>query len=265
MKLFISADLEGVSGIVNWQETNTESPFSKYFCEQMTQEVNAACEAAIEAGASDIFIKDAHDTARNLNPSKLPEKVKILRGWAANPYVMMAGLDETYDGVFFIGYHSAGGTNGNPLAHTMNTRNESIKINGEVASEFLINAYTSAIFKVPILFISGDKMICQEAQKLNPNIMTLAVSEGIGNAAISIHPHLALKAIKQKVLEVVADDFSKYLIQLPEEFKVEIAFREHFHAYRGSFYPGASQSGPKTVEFRSNDYLDVLKFLFFVI
>nr|WP_304588041.1 M55 family metallopeptidase [Cytobacillus firmus] len=71
--------------------------------------------------------------------------------------------------------------------------------------------------------------------------------------------------MKQKVREVVADDLSKYLIQLPDEFKVEIAFREHFHAYRGSFYPGASQSGPKTVEFSSSGFMDVLKFLFFVL
>lgn len=265
MKLFISADIEGVAGIVNWDETDPATHYSKYFLEQMTKEVNAACEGALETGITEIFVKDAHSTARNLNPSKLPVQVKIMRGWARNPYLMMAGLDNSFAGAMFIGYHSAGGTNGNPLAHTMNMKNEYVKINGQIASEFLINAYTSAMFNVPVLLLSGDKLLCKEANKLNPNIMTVPVSEGIGNASISIHPDLAIKEIKQKVKDVLGDDLSKYLIELPKYFKVEISFTDHFAAYGGSFYPGAKQTGPKTVEYESSNYLDVLKFLFFVL
>ncbi|MDF2681328.1 MAG: putative amino acid amidase [Brevibacillus sp.] len=265
MKLFISADIEGVTGIVNWNEADIEKSFSKYFTEQMTKEVNAACEAALAAGVEDILVKDAHSTARNLDPSKLPEQVKILRGWTNNPYIMMAGLDSSFDGVFFIGYHSAGGKNGNPLAHTMNMRNEYVKINGEIASELTINAYTAAYIGVPVLLATGDKMICEDAQKLNPNIKTVPVSEGIGNASISIHPNLALQKIQEQVQAVLNDDLAKYIVPLPESFHVEIAFREHYHAYSGSFYPGAKQTGHKTVAFETNDYMDVLRFLFFVL
>ncbi|MGG4496064.1 M55 family metallopeptidase [Brevibacillus reuszeri] len=265
MKLFISADLEGVAGIVNWSEADIESSFSKYFTEQMTKEVNAACEAAIASGAEDILIKDAHSTARNLDPSKLPEQVKILRGWTRDPYSMMAGLDDSFDGVFFIGYHSAAGANGNPLAHTMNMQNEYVKINGEIASEMLINAYTAASMGVPVLLATGDKMICEDALKINAHIKTVPVSEGIGNASISIHPNVALKKIKEQVQAVLSDDLSKYKVDLPESFQVEIAFREHYLAYRGSFYPGAKQTGAKTVEYETNDYNEVLRFLFFVL
>ncbi|GIO05471.1 amino acid amidase [Brevibacillus reuszeri] len=265
MKLFISADLEGVAGIVNWSEADIESPFSKYFTEQMTKEVNAACEAAIAAGAEDILIKDAHSTARNLDPSKLPEQVKILRGWTRDPYSMMAGLDGSFDGVFFIGYHSAAGANGNPLAHTMNMQNEYVKINGEIASEMLMNAYTAASMGVPVLLATGDKMICEESLKINPHIKTVPVSEGIGNASISIHPQVALKKIKEQVQAALSDDLGKYKIELPESFHVEIAFREHYLARRGSFYPGAKQTGAKTVEYETNDYNEVLRFLFFVL
>lgn len=265
MKLFISADLEGVAGIVNWSEADIESSFSKYFTEQMTKEVNAACEAAIAAGAEDILIKDAHSTARNLDPSKLPEQVKILRGWTRDPYSMMAGLDDSFDGVFFIGYHSAAGANGNPLAHTMNMQNEYVKINGEIASEMLINAYTAASMGVPVLLATGDKMICEDALKINPHIKTVPVSEGIGNASISIHPNVALKKIKEQVQAALSDEHGRYKIDLPESFHVEIAFREHYLAYRGSFYPGAKQTGAKTVEYETNDYNEVLRFLFFVL
>lgn len=265
-KLFISADLEGVAGIANWQEADIESKFSKYFCEQMTKEVNAACEAAIEAGAGEIIVKDAHSTARNLIPSMLPEQVKIVRGWTRNPHIMMAGLDSSFDGAMMIGYHSAGGTDGNPLAHTMNLNNEWVKINGEIASELLINAYIAASMGVPVLLVTGDQMICEDARKINPHIRTVAVSEGIGNASLSIHPDMAVKRIRQEVLAVLSEgDLSKYAVKLPETFRVEIAFREHYLAYRGSFYPGAVQTGAKTVAFEADEYMDALRFLFFVL
>lgn len=265
MKIYISADIEGTTGIVNWNETKLENQFSNYFRAQMTREVNAACEGAIEAGADEILVKDAHDSARNIDPSKLPERVKIFRGWAKNPLVMMAGLDESFDGVIFTGYHSAGSTNGNPLAHTMEPDLEYIKINGEYASEFLINAYIAAYFKVPVLFLSGDKMLCESVKNLNENIKTVAVSEGVGNGSISVNPDLAVKKIKEGVCQAAGDDLSKYMVNLPEDFKVEVKYREHYKAYMGGFYPGAKQTGTKTIEYQSSDYMDVLKFFLFVL
>jgi D-amino peptidase len=265
MKLFISADIEGTTGIVNWDEANLEKPFNKYFCEQMTREVNAVCEGANEAGAKDIVIKDAHGSARSIDASMLPENVKLIRGWARNPFIMMAGLDSSFDGVLFTGYHSAAGTDGNPLAHTMNGSDNYVLINGEIASEFTINAYTAAYFGVPVLFLSGDKKLCESTKNMNENIKTVAVSEGIGNASISINPNLAVERIKKEVSNALQDDLSKYLIKLPDKFKVEICFKEHYLAYKGSFYPGVKQTDVKTVQFEATDYMDVLKFLFFVL
>jgi D-amino peptidase len=265
MKLFISADIEGVTGVVDWEETEHGKEGNVHFRNQMTREVSSACEAAVEAGFEEILVKDAHGPARNIDPSKLPQVVKILRGWTRDPYMMMGGLDKTFDGAIFIGYHSPAGTNGNPLAHTMSGNNEYVKINGEFASEFLINAYTAAMCKVPVLFLSGDKMLCEGASKLNENIKTVPVSEGIGNGSISIHPDLAVNRIKERVLEVLKDDLSKYLVTLPEKFHIEISFKNHFVAYKNGFYPGARHTGAKTIEFESSNYMDVLKFLFFVL
>ena len=265
MKIFISADIEGTTGIVNWEETDLEKNASVYFRQQMTREVKAACDGALEFGADEILVKDAHDSARNIDPSKLPEKAKIFRGWARNPLIMMAGLDKSFDGVIFTGYHSAAGTNGNPLAHTMNTQNEYVRINGEFASEFIINSYTAAYFGVPVLFLSGDKQLCETAEKLNKHIKTVAVSEGIGNGSISINPDVAVAKIKNEIAQIKGDELSKYIIKLPQGFKIEIFFKEHYLAYKGSFYPGVTQTGPKTIEYEANDYMDVLKFLFFVL
>ena len=99
---------------------------------------------------------------------------------------MMAGLEPSHEGVFFIGYHSAAGTDGSPLAHTMETNNVAVRINGALASEFLINAYIAAYVGVPVLLLAGDAALCATAAAVNPNIRTVAVSEGRGNASISI-------------------------------------------------------------------------------
>lgn len=265
MKLFISADIEGVTGIVNWDEASLGNPHNKYFCRQMTREVGAACEAALESGAEDILVKDAHGSARSIDPSELPEQVRLVRGWARNPYIMMAGLDETFDGVFLMGYHSAAGMNGNPLAHTMDTNNVYVKINGQFASELMISTYTAALFDVPVVFVSGDKMLCEHAKELNENIATVPVSEGIGNASISINPNLSLKLINGKVREALEGDLSRCKVKLPESFSVEIRYREHFDAYKASFYPGAQQADTHTVVFDTKDFYEVLRFIFFVL
>ena len=99
MKVFISADIEGVNNIATWDETSMNSPEYQYFRKQMTEEVKRACIGAKNAGATEIFIKDAHDSARNLILSELPEYVKLHRGWQGCPCSMMAGLDETFDAI----------------------------------------------------------------------------------------------------------------------------------------------------------------------
>lgn len=81
MKLYLSADIEGTCGIVNWDETKLECEFSQHYRTQMSKEITAACDGATQSGVHEILVKDAHDSGRNINPNILPENVKILRGW----------------------------------------------------------------------------------------------------------------------------------------------------------------------------------------
>ena len=126
MKVFISADIEGTCGITDWAETerctmDDYKPFQK----QMTREVKAACKGALDAGVGEIFLKDAHDSARNIDAAELPECIRILRGWTGDPLSMMSGLDrDDYGAVLFTGYHAWASCPGNPLSHTNNLKNE---------------------------------------------------------------------------------------------------------------------------------------------
>lgn len=265
MKIYISADIEGVAGIVHWDETEKTKEDYKYFAEQMTREVEAACKGATNAGADEIWIKDAHETGRNLDPSKLTENIKLIRGWSGHPFSMVQELDESFDALMYIGYHSGGGTNFNPLAHTMNNSTiDYIKLNGENCSEFLLHSYIAAYLGVPVAFLSGDKGLCSEVHKLNENIVTVAVNEGIGNSTVSIHPDVAISRIKEGVEKALRKDLDKCKIKLPSSFEIEIKYSTHAMAYRHSFYPNVKQIGPKTIILNSEDYFEILRGVLFL-
>lgn len=266
MKLFISSDIEGTCGICNWNETQKGHPDYDYFAKQMSREVAAVCSSALESGkVEDILIKDAHGTARNIYPELLPENVRIFRGWQGVPGAMMAGVEKGFDAVVMTGYHSAAYTDGNPLAHTTNLENQYIKINSNIASEFLINMYQAAYYGVPVILVSGDQALCHQVQEICPQTETACVSEGCGGASISIHPQMALKRLQQKMKEALDKDLSCYKIILPEHFHVEIEFKEFVKAQKSAFYPGTKREGTKSVSFDADDYYEVLRFLFFVL
>lgn len=265
MKLYISADLEGTAGVCCWPETDPENRAYPYFANEMTEEVRSACEGAIAAGAKEILVKDAHDSARNIHPDRLPEPVRIMRGWTRGPESMMGGMDSSFQAAAMIGYHTSCATNGNPLSHTMDTKNDFITLNGTLMSEFMMNAYTAAWYGVPVVFISGDKMICESATSLIPSITAVPVSEGIGNASISLQPAVAQRAIRKGMEKAMSGDLSKGLLTLPKTFELVIRFNEHFKTYRASFYPGAETNGMKEVVYRADDWYDVLKFMLFVL
>jgi D-amino peptidase len=260
VKIFISADIEGVTGVTNWDETIKGNPDHPEFAKQMTYEVAAACEAANEFGVSEILIKDAHESGRNIDHRLLPQNTKLIRSWAGSLFSMVQELDDSFDAVVFIGYHSAGGRNENPLSHTMNTMVNSVKINDEIASEFTIHSYIASYLDIPVVFLSGDLGICEDAKKASPKIQTVAVKEGKGGSTINIHPELALQMIKTGVKIGLSKTKEELKIEIPKEFKVEIEYQKHIDAYRNASYPGAVQTNEKTIEFNTNDYIEVLRF-----
>ena len=257
MKVYISADIEGITNVTAWEETelgNIEHPMA---AKQMTKEVISACEAAFECGATEIYVKDAHDSARNIICDQLPKGVTLIRGWTCTPESMMAGIDKSFDAAIFIGYHSGAGFNGNPLSHTMNKGNNYVKINGKKIAEFDMNAYVAAYYDVPVIFVSGDEQLCEHAKEIVPNIEACGVKKGWGEATFNINPADACKLIK----EGIQKGFSKLnecRIVSPDKFEMEINFKECVHALRSSYYPGAEQIDDRTVRFTGKDIQEMM-------
>nr|WP_298683209.1 M55 family metallopeptidase [uncultured Dongia sp.] len=259
MKVFISSDIEGTAGITHWDEAEKKHDAYPEFRELMTGEVLAAIEGAIEGGATEILVKDAHDSGRNIITANLPSCVRIIRGWSGTPLSMVQGIDEGFDVAVFTGYHSRAGSETNPLAHTMNLRVSELRLNGVPASEFHLHATAAAYYKVPAVFISGDKGICEDARRLNPNMVTVPVLEGIGRSTISIAPAVARANIKAGVTKALGLDRKTCLLPIPAETVLEVVFNNPTDAYRASWYPGAKHIGQRTVQFIHSDFFEIMR------
>jgi D-amino peptidase len=265
MKIYLSADIEGITGVTHWDEADLNKADYTPFREQMTAEVAAACEGALAAGATEIWVKDAHDSARNLIAARLPKAVRLVRGWGGHPFMMLQELDDSFQAVLLIGYHSRAGANTSPLAHTMTGDIHLLTINQQEASEFLLAAYTAASQRVPVVFVSGDQGLCDEVASFNPHIATLAVKQGVGESTINLHPEMAIEQIRAGVSRALHGNLAGLQLALPDHFDLEITYREHSKAYRNSFYPGARLLGARTVRFETHDYFEVLRFMLFTI
>ena len=264
MRIYISADIEGIAGITAWSETiMNELDYVKQ-AKQMSLEVAAACKGALAAGATEIIVKDAHDTGRNINHKDLPKEVKLIRGWSNHPYSMVEGIDDTYDGVIMLGYHSGAHSNGSPLSHTLNPKTVvNMKINGQDANEFLIHAYVCHALNVPVVAVTGDESLAHMVQDFDSNIATLAVQKGFGGATISIHPDLALERIEATVTQGILNR-SNCVLNKPEDFKLEITYKKHTDAYRASFFPGVKQISEYVVIYETTSYQELMGALMFI-
>jgi len=265
MKVFLTADIEGVTGATHWDETDKKHADYAEFREQMTAEVVAACEGALAAGATEIWVKDAHASARNILADKLPREARLLRGWSGHPFGMVNGLDGTFAALLFVGYHSRAGSGASPLSHTISGQPFYIRINERYAAEFLMYGYVAGLVGVPAVFLSGDAGLCEDARSLIPAIETVAVKEGVGDSTVNIHPHLAVERIRAGAERALKGDLSRCRVPMPAHFAVEIAYKSHFTAYGNSFYPGARLAAANTIQFESDDYFEVMRFFSFVL
>ena len=264
MKVYISVDIEGVAGITHWDEADKTHRDYPEFRQQMTRETIAAIEGAKAGGATEILIKDAHDSGRNLILDMLPEDVRIIRSWAGHPLSMIQEIDSSFDAIFMIGYHAAAGSEGNALAHTLTLRAQRILINEQPASEFLVHGLAASALGVPVALVTGDEALMAEVAEVNPSITRCAVKRGVGQSTISMTPVAAVKAIREAAKTALEGKLATKRLPLPKAFSVAIVYSDPVTAYRMSHYPGAEHAGDRTVRYETKDITDVLKLLSFI-
>jgi D-amino peptidase len=263
LKVFISVDMEGISGVINWEDVNREGKDYNLFRKLMTEEANAAIEGALLAGATEILVRDSHGSARNILPELLHSKAILLRNWSGGPLSMMEGIDSTFDAVIFIGYHAREGTPDAVLKHTM-TGAIDVFINGTNMPEAGINGAIAGYFGVPVVFVAGDSAIVKQCREIFGEVEGVAVKEALGRAAKMIHPQKAQQMIREKVEEALSNLNRFTPLRLETPITMEIQYKDEVDAARAAWFPTAERTGERTVSYTNEDLLEVLKFFMFV-
>ena len=256
-KIFISADLEGVVGAVTGEQLGPGGFEYNRFREFMTAEVNAAIDAAKAAGATEILVADSHGNGQNLLIEKLPKDVKLIRSWP-RPLGMMEGIDSSFDGVIFTGYHSSTDNLEGVRAHTFSSaRLTSVKINGKVMSEGSWNAAVAGEFGVPVIMIAGDDAAVNEVKALIGNAEGAIVKESISfHSAKSLHPDAAYDLIAEKTSYAVKNikKYKPYKIKGP--LTVSVSFKHYQPSQILSYLKMFKRTDSHTIEFKAKNMIE---------
>jgi D-amino peptidase len=260
MKLFLSTDFEGTSGIVAWEQIIEGNAEYEQGRKLLTDEVNAVITGAMEAGASEFVVNDSHHAMRNLHPQDLSGQATLITG-RHKPLYMMQGLDSSFDGVCFVSYHGSIGAEHAILSHTYNPGAIwEVRINGEIVGESGINALVAAHYGVPIIFVSGDEVTAQEAEGIAPEAEKVIVKQSLGRfAAAHIHPTVACARLRQGANRAVhAIDRMR-----PPQFKLpvtlEITFLVADMAEMAEWVRGVERVSARTVKIVGEDLLGLYR------
>ena len=265
-KIFVSVDMEGIAGVVSNEQLGPPGFEYERFRQFMTEETNTALAAAREAGATEFVVSDSHGNMQNLLVEKLPKDVLVVRS-APRPLMMMQGLDESFDGVIFIGYH-AGTTNLEGVrAHTMSSATlADVRLNGVSVPEAAFNAAIAGHFGVPVLAITGDDAIVKEARGLLGDVEGAVVKWAYGfHSAKTLTPEAARDVIREKVRAAMArrGSFRPYVVKTPVE--LEVRFKNYRPAEVLSYLPIVKRVDAHTVRFVGRDMLEVSRFMEFIL
>jgi D-amino peptidase len=204
MKVFLSTDMEGTAGVVDWDQCTGDGPEAIAGRRLLLAEVNAAIDGAIAGGATEIVVNDSHSTMRNLPAAELAGQASYISG-SHKPLYMMQGLDDSFDACMFISYHGSVGAPAG-LSHTYNPRAViEARLDGIVTGEAGINALVAAHYGVPVVLVTGDRCACEETAAVIPGIGQAIVKEHVSRlAAHSLHPDRACALIRGQAQAAVA-------------------------------------------------------------
>ncbi|WP_329586940.1 M55 family metallopeptidase [Kitasatospora sp. NBC_01250] len=254
MRIFISSDMEGTAGVVDWEQCRSSGADYGYYRELLQGEVNAAIEGAIAGGAGEFLVNDSHGAMANLRPDALAGRARYLSG-RHKPLYMMQGLDASYDAVFLVSYHGSMAGEPSALSHTYNPRAiAEVRLNGVPAGESGINALVALGHGVPVVLITGDEVTAREIEPFCPGVRAAVVKSSVSRfAAESLHPEEAREVIRAAAREAVAQlpGAAAPAITLPATLTVR--FRNADLAEQATWISGTERVDALTVTLTDED------------
>jgi D-amino peptidase len=259
MKVFLSSDMEGTAGVVEWEQCVGDGPAAAAGRRLLLDEVNAAIEGAIDGGASEIVVNDSHATMRNLPPDAIAGQASYISG-SHKPLYMMQGLDASFDAVLFVSYHGSVGASAG-LSHTYNPRAVAeARINGTVTGEAGINALVAAHHGVPVVLVTGDRCACEETAALIPGVHAAVVKEHVSRlAAHSLHPSRARELIRETAQKALSGASTAKPPPFTTPVRLDVSVRNTDIAEAATWVRGVERAGPRELRIEGDDLLAVYR------
>ncbi|MFF3286330.1 M55 family metallopeptidase [Streptomyces sp. NPDC003023] len=267
MKVLISVDMEGISGIVHAAETNPDRHDYARGRALMTAEANAVIAGVLDAEPTAVvLVADAHGTYRNLLPEELDRRAHLVRG-KPRPLGMLGGLDENTDAVMLIGYHARAGGGPAVLAHTMSGEILDVRVGGRSMGEIGLNAAMAGESGVPVVLLSGDDTACAELSDLVPSAATVAVKQALGQAAaVALHPEVARERLRRAAAEAITRRTTVPPLTVAGPVDVEVDLAGPYTVDLATLVPGVSRAeGGRTVAFTADAFSDAYRLVLLLV
>lgn len=257
MKVLIAADMEGVTGLVNFDQVTPTHPEYQRFRRLMTADVNAAIRGASQAGADEFIVTDGHWNGDNILIEELDPRARLNSGSPA-PFSMVQGIDHGVQAALFVGYHARAGTLNAILDHTYSSaRVANLWINDRLAGETALNGLLCAHFGVPVVLVTGDQSVCAEAAEWIPGVETAAVKQACGRQAAEVLPpavsHPMIETAAYNALVALRAGKAPAPLQTSKPVRVRVEFFWSDMADRAIKLPGAVRIDGRTVEATAPD------------
>ena len=257
MRVYISADMEGISGVVAGLQTDDSHKEYERARRLMTGEVNAAIAGAFAGGATEVLVNDSHGAMRNLLIEELDARAELVTG-SPKPLSMMEGLDGSFAAVFLIGYHAQAGTRLGTLNHTYTGRVFQVSLNGVPMGEAGINAAVAGAFGVPVALVTGDQATVDEARRTFAPPVTVAVKQAMTrNAARCLSPAAARQRIEAAAAQAMRQRGEPFL--LPPPVLVRVTFTRSDQADMAEMMPGVVRIDDRTVSYQHDSMLTLFR------
>jgi D-amino peptidase len=265
LKVYISADMEGIAGVVTGDQLGPAGFEYQRARQFMTDEVLAAIQGARDAGATEILVSDSHGNGQNLLIDQLPADVRVIRSWP-RPLMMMEGIDSTFAAAVFIGYHSSTASSTGVRAHTISSANlTGVALNGTQMPEGGINAAIAGHFGVPIVMISGDDAAVAEVSRIVGPMEGAVVKRAISfHSAETMTPKPAQELIRQRVSAGVGRRASLRPFVMRGPVTLDLSFKSYRAAEILAYLPNIVRVTSHTIRFVGRDITEVSRFIEFV-
>ena len=259
MRIYISADIEGIGCIVRQEQSSPEGREFNWARKMMTEEVNAAARGAFDGGATEVVVSDSHNVGLNLIPEDLDERVSIVMG-SPRPLSMMEGVEAGFDATFLVGYHGMAGTANSTIVHIFMGRIAEVRINDLPIGEIGISASLAGHYNVPVALVTGDENTVAEATKLLDGIETVAVKKGIGAyAALCLSPKRSRSLIYEGARKAMSRKKDWRTFRMDGKTDLQVDFTTASAADRAQRIPGIERVNGRTVRFTASNFIEAFR------